>query len=95
MRHLNDTIKLNCHAELVSAFYSSGVEPQVGKTLNLSWIIRVLTGVTSRSNLRARLRRRPTENPQIQGDTKLKAVEQDSPAYDIILIVLGFTQPTN
>ena len=29
-----------------------------------SWIIRVLVGVTSDSNLRARLCRRPTENPQ-------------------------------
>ena len=28
-----DTIKLNCHAELVSASYSLGVEPRVGKTL--------------------------------------------------------------
>ena len=36
----------------------------------LSWSIRVLTGVTSRSNLRARLCRRPTENPQARHDEK-------------------------
>ena len=30
--------------------------------INLNWIIRILTRITSRSNLRARLRRRPTEN---------------------------------
>ena len=47
---------------------------QTCEILNLSWIIRVLAGVTSRSNLRARLRRRPTENLQVQGDIKNKTV---------------------
>ena len=45
------------------------------KTLKPSWIIRVLTGVTSRSNLRARLCRRPTENPLVQGDKKVSPLQ--------------------
>ena len=45
---------------------------QTCEILNLSWIIRVLAGVTSRSNLRAKLRRRPTENPQVQDDNLTK-----------------------
>ena len=38
------------------------------KILKLSWIIRGLAGVTSRSTLRARLHRCPTENPRVQDD---------------------------
>ena len=38
------------------------------KILKLSWIIRDLAGVTSRSTLRARLHRCPTENPLVQDD---------------------------
>ena len=49
---------------------------QICEILNLSWIIQVLAGVTSRSNLRVRLRRRPTENPQVQDGIKNKTCNE-------------------
>ena len=62
------TVMLNLFQHLTSLQYSF----QAYEILKLSWIIRVLAGVTFRSNLRARLRRRPTENPQVQDDNLTK-----------------------
>ena len=66
--HIFTPVMLNLFQHLTSLQYSF----QAYEILNLSWIIRVLAGVTSRSNLRARLRRRPTENPQVQDDNLTK-----------------------
>ena len=63
--HLFTPVMLNLFQHLTSLACNLFAD----KILKLSWIIRDLAGVTSRSTLRARLHRCPTENPRVQDDS--------------------------
>ena len=65
-----------CHYILNTQSHNLVIDVSALETPKLSWIIRVLAGITSCSSLRARLRRRPTENPQVRGDIKNKTCNE-------------------